>query len=115
MALQHAHNKLLHDKEKLTEEIMVFGLWQSEDQIRECLASIKSTSEKLRALKLQLDFRKKVLGQRGPKEVFYMSRQKRNFTVEEVIQNLLTLLQGVTCTSSFPPVSPYLASQESLV
>ena len=56
MALQHAHDKLLHDKEKLTKEIMVFGLWQSEDQIRECLASIKSTPEKLRALKLQLDF-----------------------------------------------------------
>ena len=102
MALQHAHRKLLHDKEKLTEEIMVFGLWQSEDQIRECLASIKSTPEKLRVLKLQLDFRKKVLGQCGPKEVFYMSRQKKKLTVEEVIQNLLTLLQGATRTSSFP-------------
>ena len=39
---------------------------------------------------------------------------KKKLTVEEVIQNLLTLLQGVTRTS-FPPVSPYLASQESLV
>ena len=43
-----------------------------------------------------------------------MSRQKKKITVEEVIQNLI-LLQGATHTSSFPPVSPYLASQESLV
>ena len=41
---------------------MLYGLWQSESQVNSALEKLSSTSEKLKALKCQLDFRKKGLG-----------------------------------------------------
>ena len=69
LAVQEALEKI-REKEKLTEEIMLYGLWQNESQVTSALEKLSSTSEKLKALKSQLDFRKKVLEQAGPKEVF---------------------------------------------
>ena len=43
-----------------------------------------------------------------------MTRHKK-LTVEEVVQNLLTLLSVSTKHTSNTPVAPYIASQESLV
>ena len=115
IALQRLREKRFREKEKLAEEIMVYGLWQSEGHIKSSLAKLTTVSEKLKALKLQLDFRKKVLEQNGPKEVFYMTRHKKKLTVEEVVQNLLTLLSAATNHTSNHTVSPFIASQESLV
>ena len=69
LAVQEALEKI-REKEKLTEEIMLYGLWQNESQVTSALKKLSPTSEKLKALKSQLDFRKKVLEQAGPKEVF---------------------------------------------
>ena len=115
IALQRLREKRFREKEKLAQEIMVYGLWQSEGHIKSSLAKLTTVSEKLKALKLQLDFRKKVLEQNGPKEVFYMTRHKKKLTVEEVVQNLLTLLSAATNHTSNRTVSPFIASQESLV
>ena len=112
LAVQKALEKKIREKEKLTEEIMLYGLWQNESQVTSALEKLSSTSEKLKALKCQLDFCKKVLEQAGPKEVFFMSRNRRKLTVDEVKTNLLTLI-----SPSHRPISsstsPFVATQES--
>ena len=51
-----------------------------------------TSSQKLKALKCQLDFRKKVLEQKASNEIYFMTRNKTKLTVEEVTRNLCTLL-----------------------
>ena len=46
---------------------MIYGLWQNEQQIVTALEKMSSTTVKLKALKCQLDFRKVVLDQSGPR------------------------------------------------
>jgi len=53
-------------KTKLIEAVLDSGLWQTNEQIITGLASLKSKTAKLKALKCQLDFRKKVLQQTYP-------------------------------------------------
>ena len=60
LTLQKLQEKKFREKEKLTEEIMLYGLWQDECQVTSALSKLKSSTEKLKALKCQLDFRKKV-------------------------------------------------------
>ena len=55
IALQKLQEKLFQEKEKLTEEIMTYGLWQSETQVSSALEKMKSSAEKLKALKCQLN------------------------------------------------------------
>ena len=47
----------------MTEAVLVSGLWQMKEQIIAGLAGLKSKIAKLKALKCQLDIRKKVLQQ----------------------------------------------------
>ena len=62
IALQQLREKALKKKEKLTTEIMMYGLWQSEQETQG-LDKLKTKAEKLKALKTQLEFRRKVLEQ----------------------------------------------------
>ena len=114
VALQKLQEKKFREKEKLTEEIMMYGLWQSETQVTSALEKLKSTTEKLKALKCQLDFRKKVLEQSGPKELFFMSKNRKKLSVDEVVANLLMLISP-SCSQRLAPVSPFTATQESLI
>lgn len=104
----------LKEKEKVTQDLMSYGLWQTEIQVHEGLRRLRSNSDKLKALKCQLDFRKKVLEQKAPKDVFYLSKNKKKLTCNEVVKNLLTLL-AVSSTDATQTSSPFRASQESLV
>ena len=61
LALQKLQEKRLREKEKITDDIMVYGLWQTEVQITVGLEKFRTNADKLKALKCQLDFRKKVL------------------------------------------------------
>ena len=54
----------MKEKEELVQMIIRYGLWQSKHQIQEELLKLKSKKEKVTALKLQLDFHKKVLEQK---------------------------------------------------
>jgi len=84
--------KKMRQKESLTKVIMNFGLWQNEQHVKDGLAKLKSTASKLHALKIQLDFRHKVLEQcPTDKSIFHMSKNKVKLTVEEVCSNLFTL------------------------
>ena len=55
IALQTLQKKLFQEKEKLTEEIMTYRLWQSETQVSSALEKMKSSAENLKALKCQLN------------------------------------------------------------
>ena len=112
LALQRLQGKKFREKEKLTEEIMVYGLWQSEEEVLGALQKMKSISDKLKVLKCQLDFWKKVLEQNGPRDIFFMTKNRHKLSVEDVVTNLVSLLSP-TPGSSTP--TPFVASQEGLI
>ena len=64
---------------------MIYGLWQSETQVSSALEKMKSSAEKLKALKCQL------LEQFSPKELFFMSKNRKKLSIDEVVANLLVL------------------------
>lgn len=85
--------KKLKEKETLTNDLMVYGLWQTESDIAQGLAKLRSKTAKIKALKVQLTFRKKVLEQAHPdKEIFFFSKNKQQLTVDELSQNLTKLI-----------------------
>ena len=59
IALLHLQEKAIKEKEKLTNDLMLFGLWKSESNFGDGLARLKTKKEKLEALKTQLNFHKK--------------------------------------------------------
>jgi len=85
----------LKEQEKYTNDIIVYhGLWQSESQIDEHLASYNTIPRKIEALKCQLRFRKNILKQKyEDSSVFNFSKDKVSFKVEELTSNLKTLVQ----------------------
>ena len=64
LQLERLHAMKLKEKEELVQMILRYGLWQSKHQVQEELLKLKSKKEKVAALKLQLDFCKKVLEQK---------------------------------------------------
>ena len=94
-ALQAAKEKFLRQKEQLTQEIVQCGLWQTHDDIAKGLAKEKSKSAKLKALKAQLNFRRRVLEQKhSDKEVFAFSRKGKQLSVDDLVSNLEKLLSA---------------------
>ena len=74
---------------------MQCGLWQTHDDIAKGLAKERSKSAKLKALKAQLNFRRRVLEQKHPdKEVFAFSRKGKQLSVDELVSNLEKLLSA---------------------
>ena len=91
--LARKKEKELKDKESLTLKIQQIGLWTTYEEVRSGLDKVKSKKAKLEALKLQINFRRKVLNQsHADKVMFQFSHNRRAFSVEELTQNLLQLL-----------------------
>ena len=98
-------------KEKLTMEIMVYGLWQTQQDIEEGLSKLRSKTAKLQALKVQINFRKKVLEQiHHDKTVFFTTQKGKPLPIETLVENLMKLLEIPpalpiqTCMSSTKPI-----------
>lgn len=53
----------LKELQNYTDELLAWGLWQSDDQLNFHLGILKSDSQKIKALKTQLNFRKYVFQQ----------------------------------------------------
>ena len=65
-------------------------MWTSPEEIEN---NLKKLSSKIDALKLQINFRKKVLGQTHPdKSIFQFSVNHKPHCVQQLFKNLLTLL-----------------------
>ena len=93
--LKRKRQQAVKEKEKATAAMMEYGLWQTEDQVKENLAKFKSKTAKTKALKAQLYFRKKVLEQTYPeKSVYHYSHQGKVLTPDQLATNLCKLLPG---------------------
>ncbi len=87
--------KEIKEKEQLTKMIECIGLWTIESEIESGLEVLKSVKEKVAALKLQINFRKKVIGQtHSDKNVFQFSHNRKQFSCDELVQNLKKLLSS---------------------
>ena len=96
---QHASEaacaKQLRIKENLTKDIIQYGLWKSKMiYIAEGVAKERSKTAKLRTMKIQFNFRKWVLDQRSyhHKELFLFSKNRQQYAVEELMDNLVKLI-----------------------
>ena len=91
----------------MTKEVLHYGLWQTHD-VKNGLGKLKSKTAKVKALKAQINFRKQVLQQKYPdKGVFSFSKNRKQFSVDELATNLKKLISDVA------PV-PHDAHAESL-
>ena len=89
------HRRELEEKEKLTNEIAKSGLWTSRTHIREGLAAVSKKTEKVRLLKLQIKFRRKVLHQtNSDSSLFKFSQNSKQFSVQRLQDNLIKLLSA---------------------
>ena len=89
-ALMHLQENKVRKKEKLTQTIMTYGLWQNEQQMQAGLMKLKTKTSKFQALKAQLDFRKKVWSKILSTKVFFAFHNKK-LSIEEVCSNLWKL------------------------
>ena len=91
--LKKKRDNELKEKESLTLKIQQHGLWTTREDVIDGLQSIKSKRGKLEALKLQINFRRKVFGQlHSDKLVFQFSSNHRAFSIETITENLFKLL-----------------------
>lgn len=85
--------KEVQQKEKLTKGIETLGLWTSRDEIEDGLQAFVKQVKKREALKLQINFRHKVLGQTHTnKDVFKFSHNRKQFSADQLKQNLFLLI-----------------------
>ena len=85
--------KEIKEKEELTKKISSVGLWSTKDEVLAGLEKIATKTAKKDALKLQINFRKKVLCQTSDDQtVFQFSHNRKVFSDYQLMQNLFKLL-----------------------
>ena len=93
--IKKKREKVLQKKEALTQEISKCGgLWQTIDQAKVELAKLSSVSSQRAALRSQLFFRKFVLEQEAPSDVYALSKAGKVHSIECLVSNLATLLRS---------------------
>ena len=96
--LQRKEQSLLLEKEKLTSEIVIAGLWQTPAQVEAGLSQLKSETAKREALKAQLKFRKTVLQQKHSDKAVYIfsgtaEGKRKQHSSATLKGNLLVLIE----------------------
>ena len=85
--------KAVKEKEKLTKQIEKFGLWTNREKVEDGIEAFVRKAKKKEALKLQINFRHKVLSQTHPnKDVFKFSHNRRQYSVSQLKENLFLLI-----------------------
>ena len=108
--------KKVQDKEKLTKEIEKIGLWMNRFEVEAGLDSMTRKAEKVKALKLQINFRSKVLEQSYPdNSVFKFSSNRKQFSVHQLQQNLLKLLTQSEDDHQRPSLEEIMQHPELLI
>ena len=95
-ALELAQEKSIKEKEKLTNKILQYGLWQSQNDIQAGLAKLKTKTAKLKAIKTQFQFRKRVLEQKHSKEIFFMSKSGKQLSIPDLCANFEKLFYSTS-------------------
>lgn len=85
-------------KEEMTDDILIWGLWQSEEEVNSAIGRTKTLKDKRAALSAQLRFRKNVLQQTvEDNNIYAMSRTVNGKSVkvpiEEMVKNVKTLVK----------------------
>ena len=81
------------EKERLLRQVEEMGgLWEAE-LVSKNLKKHSTEREKRFALKIQLNFRQKVLGAKCDRTLFHMSSGGKNKTVSEITENLLAVIK----------------------
>ena len=84
--------------ENFTKKIQAMGLWTNKTEMEEGLRGMKTVKIKREALKLQINFRKKVLQQsHTDKSLFVFSHHGKQHSCAQLVSNLTSLFQGATC------------------
>ena len=85
---------IIKEKDRLTKKIQESGgLWTKEEELENGLALLSTQKKKKEALKLQINFRNKVLGQTHiNKDLFKFSCNRRQLSIDQLKQNLLHLI-----------------------
>lgn len=96
--------KLVEMKEKITSELLGYGLWVSSEQVQSNLSAMKTETQKRTALKAQLRFRKTVLQQEYTDDAIYRfsSKAKGQYTSQLLKGNLLQLINDAASTVTCP-------------
>jgi E1A/CREB-binding protein len=90
---QRKRENELKEKEALTRKIAPMGLWTTTVEVERGLKVFRKKKEKQEALKLQINFRRKVLGQaHADKSVFFFSHNRKPLSECDLKQNLYQLL-----------------------
>ena len=97
MQLAKLQAKKLKEKKELAQEIMKYGLWQSKDQAQEEISKIRTKKEKNCCIEITTRFPLKC--SRADKTLFFITRGKKQLTVEEITENLCYLLNSTTPSS----------------
>ena len=115
--IRRKHLHALKEKEMLTKEIEKLHLWTSRADIMTGLAQFSRKSDKLRVLKLQIKFRDKVLNQtHSDMSLFKFSHKGKQYSVDELIDNLCELLgDNGTPSSEVPPSLEMIMMQPELL
>ena len=94
----------LMEKEKLTVEIGKVGMWTNKAEVIRGLDAVSKKSDKLKLLKLQINFRRKVLCQtHSDPSVFRFSHNGKQHSVDQLKENLFCLLPSVVTADDDPP------------
>ena len=96
-AIARKELKAVQEKEKLTKEVEhLGGLWTSRAEVEDGLEHLERNAKKVEALKVQINFRHKVLGQTHPnKDAFKFSHNRKQYSMNQLKMNLLTLVEAM--------------------
>jgi hypothetical protein len=106
-ALAKREAKIIQEREKLTKEIEKISLWLTRVDVEDSLERLTKISDKKQALKLQINFRRKVLCQSyHDSSVFKFSQNRKQHSVDRLKQNLFQLLSDQETSSDKNDDSP---------
>ena len=115
---QATEQRLLLQKEKITSDMIHYGLWQSVEDVDKHLQEATSESKKREALKAQLRFRKTVLQQLYPanKDVYKFSKKgEGQFNSAKLSSHLIQLITATHLTSHSDSCNSSLSSEETIL
>ena len=104
--IKEKEERRLKLKEKMTSDICYYRLWQSDSDIDKFLSEISTETERKKALKVQLNFRKKVLKQASPEKDTYLFSYKVQGKTKQCTSEQLTVKLKQLVTASFSLPSP---------
>ena len=100
------------EKENLTIEIGKIGFWKTLMEVEAGLEHYRTKAEKKKVLKVQLQFRQKVICQAyAEKSVFKFSQNGKQYSVQQLKENLCKLLEASAETQNSADTIDYEMSQ----